>query len=368
MTRVPAARSKIAGRRIHPAPRPRDPILPMLASIGRALPNPDDGDWVFEPKYDGIRILAFVADGAVSLITRNGNEKAAQFPEIGEALRWLWKARRRPFVLDGEIVALKDDGPARFQALQARMHVTDASAIAAHRRTTPVALFAFDLLFDGKDSLVSEPWHVRRHLLHDVLSAPTPDVLRLSELLEGDPQSILDHAAEDGWEGVIAKRASSLYAPGKRSRDWLKLKVEQRQEFVVGGYTEPRNAREHFGALLLGYYDGDRLIYAGHTGGGFTRHSLADMWRRLKSIERRTSPFAPPEPRTNERPHWVRPCVIVEVKFNEWTSDGKLRQPIFVGVRDDKDPRDVVREPTATLDRARAAAATPRSTARRRRT
>lgn len=362
MTRYPVERTKVVGRR--PVVRLPDAIHPMLATTARELPASDDGDWIFEPKYDGIRILAFVAGGAVSLMTRNGNDKTAQFPEIADALKWLWKSRQQSFVLDGEIVALDAEGPARFQALQSRMHVSDPAAITAHRRTTPVALFAFDLLMDGKDSLVTEPWHVRRHLLHDVLSAPTPDVLRLSELLEGDPQSILDRAATNGWEGVIAKRASSRYAPGKRSRDWLKLKAEQRQEFVVGGYTEPRNSREHFGALLLGYYEGDRLVYAGHTGGGFSRQSLAEMWRRLQPLERRTSPFAPPIPRTNERPHWVRPSVVVEVKFNEWTSEGRLRQPIFIGIRDDKDAHEVVRERPLPLRRtaAKEGAATTRRT------
>jgi bifunctional non-homologous end joining protein LigD len=176
-----------------------------------------------------------------------------------------------------------------------------------------------------------------------LFSAPMPDVLRLSDVLEGDPPDMLARAAREGWEGVIAKRSDAPYLPGKRSRAWLKLKIEQRQEFVVGGYTEPRNSRQHLGAILLGYYDGDRFVYAGHTGGGFTQRSLLAMYKRLRPLERKTSPFSP-APRTNEKAHWVRPDVVVEVKFNEWTSDGKLRQPVFVGVRDDKDARDVVRE------------------------
>src|SRR5207249_11721645 len=147
--------------------------------------------------------------------------------------------------------------------------------------------------------------------------------------------------------GIIAKRADSPYEPGRRSRAWLKLKIEQRQEFVVGGFTEPRNAREHMGAILLAFYDANaHLIYAGHTGTGFTRTSLRDLFRRLARLERKTSPFST-TPRTNERAHWVRPTIVVEVKFNEWTADGKLRQPIFVGVRDDKDPREVRREPVS---------------------
>jgi bifunctional non-homologous end joining protein LigD len=154
---------------------------------------------------------------------------------------------------------------------------------------------------------------------------------------------MLARARRDGWEGIIAKRTDSTYDPGVRSRQWLKLKVEHRQEFVVGGWTEPRNTREHIGALLLGYFKGDRLQYVGHTGGGFTRAGLRDMHGRLSRLERKTSPFIAP-PRTNERAHWARPEVVVEVKFSEWTADGKLRQPIFLGVRDDKDARDVGRE------------------------
>jgi bifunctional non-homologous end joining protein LigD len=151
---------------------------------------------------------------------------------------------------------------------------------------------------------------------------------------------------------VIAKRTDMPYEPGVRAKHWLKLKVEHRQEFVVGGYTEPRNTRQHLGALLLGYHDRDgRLVYAGHAGGGFTRAGLAEMARRLAPLERKTSPFAEPV-RTNEPAHWVRPEVVVEVKFAEWTSDGKLRQPIYLGTRDDKDPREVTREGESVQKRA----------------
>ena len=162
---------------------------------------------------------------------------------------------------------------------------------------------------------------------------------------------------------MIAKRKDAIYEPGKRSRAWLKLKVEQRQEFVVGGYTEPRNSRQHLGAILLGYYDDDgNLVYAGHTGGGFSRASLSEMYRRLHALERKTCPFVK-QPRTNERAHWVRPRVVVEVKFNEWTADGKLRQPIFVGIRDDKDPTTVRREPvSAGVKSPRGAASASRAT------
>src|SRR6185312_2585738 len=154
-------------------------------------------------------------------------------------------------------------------------------------------------------------------------------------------EAMMRRARTHDWEGIIAKRADAPYEPGRRSRAWLKLKIERRQEFVVGGWTAPRKSREHIGALLLGYYDANgTLVYAGHTGTGFTRRGLADMYERLKRLERKTSPFATP-PKTNEAAHWTRPAIVVEIKFNEWTDDGRLRQPVFLGVRDDKPARAV---------------------------
>ena len=329
---------------------PRPALAPMLASVADELPNGEE--WTFEPKYDGIRILAFVADGSVSLLSRNGNAKTAQFPEIAAALAEVSRTRGKPFVLDGELVAMDGDTPARFQQLQNRMHVTDRAAIAARRGDSPVAYVVFDVLLDGDEALIHEAQHVRRAHLLQLLIPPVPHVLRVSDSLSGDATTLLEDARARGWEGVIAKRKDAPYEPGRRSRAWLKLKVEQRQEFVVGGYTEPRNSRQHLGAILLGYYDdAGQLVYAGPTGGGFSRATLTDMYRRLKTLERKSSPFVK-QPRTNERAHWVRPRVVVEVKFNEWTADGKLRQPIFVGVRDDKKPADVKREPISPVAKA----------------
>ena len=317
-------------------------LEPMYASIGTSVPAAEG--WTFEPKYDGIRVLAFVTKDAVRLVTRNGNDKTKQFPELAVALQTLGRKAERELVLDGEIIAVVDGEVARFQALQDRMHVKDAGTIADFASTQPAAIVLFDILVDGPDILLKEPWSTRRKHLERVLRRRTNDRLRLSESVPGDGEEMLERVRRDGWEGVIAKRTDSLYEPGVRSKAWLKLKIEHRQELVVGGWTEPRNTREHIGAILLGYFDGDRFIYVGHTGGGFTRAGLKDMYRRLARLERKTSPFAHP-PRTNERAHWTRPEVVVEVKFNEWTADGKLRQPIFLGVRDDKAARDVGLEP-----------------------
>ena len=342
-------------------PIPDSRITPMLATIGTTIPT--GAGWTFEPKYDGVRVLAFAAGASVRLITRNGKDKSHQFPEVTAGVRALALRRKRPFVLDGEIVAFSGDAPARFQALQSRMHLQGERDIAGQVKSTPSALIAFDLLVDGDSVLLDQPWNVRRKRLERFIGARAPKGLRLGDSAPGDGEKLLARARRDDWEGIIAKRVDSTYQPGARSRDWLKLKVEFRQEFVVGGYTEPRNTREHLGAILLGYFDGDDLVYVGHTGGGFTRESLAAMAKRLARLERKSSPFSTPV-RTNEKAHWVRPEIVVEVKFNEWTADSRLRQPIFLGVRDDKDPREVTREATSVQrgHRVARAAATRRRT------
>jgi bifunctional non-homologous end joining protein LigD len=317
------------------------PLEPMYASVGSEIPG---GGWTFEPKYDGIRVLAFATSSEVKLMTRNGKDKAAQFPEIVASLKKLATQTRHSLVLDGEIVALHDGEPARFQELQGRMHVKESNLIERRSSTAPAALILFDILMDGDEVLIREPWSERRARLLKRVGKRVTSQLRVTESSESDGKKMLEKARRQGWEGIIAKRIDSLYEPGHRSRAWLKLKIEFRQEFVVGGYTEPRNSREHIGALLLGYFDKDRFIYVGHTGGGFTRKGLEEMYRRLKPLERKTPPFEE-TPKTNEKAHWVKPEIVVEVKFNEWTADRRLRQPIFLGVRDDKDPEEVALEP-----------------------
>ena len=320
---------------------PLPTLQPMLASTGTGVPG---GDWTFEPKYDGIRVLAYCTKEEVLLITRNNLDKSRQFPEITEALRKVASSARRPMVLDGEIVALSGDAPGRFQGLQGRMHVLSDVAIAQHRKSSPAAIFIFDILMDGDEALVHEPWTERRKRLEKRLAKRVSSVVRLVESQSGDGERLLARARKDGWEGIIAKRTDARYEPGVRSRSWLKLKTDRQQELVVGGWTEPRNSRQHLGAILLGYYtDDDELVYAGHTGGGFSQQSLAEMYRLLKPLERSSSPFTT-TPKTNERPHWTKPEVVVEVRFNEWTADGKLRQPIFLGIRTDKPATEVRRE------------------------
>lgn len=309
----------------------------MYATIGNEIPS--EVGWTFEPKYDGMRALAFVTATRVRLMTRNGKDKAAQFPEVASALMALGRRRRRPLVLDGEVVALERNKAGHFQQLQGRFHLKSPEDIAAAASRTPAAIVVFDLLADGPDVLINEPANVRRHRLERIL-AGTSGAVRLSESSPNGARMVA-RARAGGWEGVIAKRVDSRYVPGARSRDWLKLKLQHREEFVIGGFTEPRRTRPYLGAILLGYFDRQRhLCYVGHTGGGFNRESLRDMVERLAPLEQPGCPFHE-IPRTNERAHWVRPRVVVEVKFAEWTADGRLRQPIFLGVRDDKNARDV---------------------------
>jgi bifunctional non-homologous end joining protein LigD len=330
-------------------------IAPMLASVGDGIPR--GAGWVFEPKYDGVRVLAYAESDGVALISRNGIDKAQSFPEIVEALTALRRRVKRPFVVDGEIVIMRGDTPARFQDLQSRMHVSDRAAVASLRRDMPAALMVFDLLMDGKTTIVGTPWRERRARLAALLEHVDDDdagTIRLSDVAE-DGAALLDEARAHAWEGVIAKRADAPYEVGRRSRSWLKVKLEQRQEFVIGGWTEPRRAREYFGAILLGYYDdAGKLVYAGHTGTGFSATSLRDLYKRLKPLEQSRSPFAT-TPKTNEPAHWVKPQIVAEIKFNEWTAGGNLRQPVFLGVRDDKAATDVVREPRSKISAGKSA-------------
>ena len=333
-----------------PTPRTNLPE-PMYATLGHSVPR--GGGWTFEPKYDGMRVLAEASAKRVRLVTRNGKDKSGQFPELVLGLRELAARAGRTLLLDGEVVARakrRRGGAApassEFQRLQSRMHLKDENEILRLAIEAPTSLVVFDLLRNGRASLLTRPWRERRdHLeaLFDEAADPDDTSVTISDNTTRG-SAMLTRARRAGWEGIIAKRIDARYQPGTRSDAWLKLKLLFRAEFVVGGFTEPRKTRPYFGALLLGAYDkAGTFVYVGHTGGGFTRDGLAEMHARLAKLERHTSPFVTP-PRTNERAYWVAPKVVVEVKFAEWTSDRLLRQPIFLGVRDDKSPRDVTIE------------------------
>jgi bifunctional non-homologous end joining protein LigD len=311
---------------------------------------------VYEPKYDGIRALVAAEPSAPARFwSRLGNEKTKQFPEIADAVDGLAKRLDRPVLIDGEIVALDDNGePCGFQNLQGRIHLKDpraadsaAARAAAGRQGPRVALIAFDMLRDGNEDLRALPLRDRRARLERVMRGVRDPRLRISEQVAGDGRELRARAERLGWEGLIAKNAESVYRSGRRSPEWCKLKLVRHQTCAVAGWTEPRGSRPFFGALLLGVYDEEgQLHYIGHTGAGFNDAELGRVWKKLQALKARNSPFAT-TPRTNERPHWVKPELVAEVKFTEWTADGKLRHPTYLGLRDDVVASAVRKEPDA---------------------
>jgi bifunctional non-homologous end joining protein LigD len=327
-------------------------LSPMLATLAEAPLQ--SRLLVYEPKYDGIRALVEIAPGrrgqpaAVRLWSRNGNEKTAQFPEVAQALATAARGVKAPLVLDGEIVALDEHGrPAGFQRLQGRMHLLGERDVARAERAQPAAFVAFDILVDGKEDLTRRSLTERRQRLEAVIGkfrVQPHDPIRLSEQVAADARELYARAKKEGWEGLIAKEAASTYQPGRRTPAWRKIKLLHEEEFVVGGWTEPRETRQHFGALLLGVYEDGRLIYVGHTGTGFDHKELTRVARLLAARETRTSPFSG-KIKTNEPPHWVRPDLVAQIRFTEWTADRKLRHPVYLGLRDDKAAADVRREP-----------------------
>jgi DNA ligase D-like protein (predicted ligase) len=283
-----------------------------------------DEGWIFERKLDGIRCLATKRDGDVSLRSRNDLDLAGRFPEIAQALAG---DPARDVVLDGEIVAFAG-GQTSFARLQQR-----------GERYAPVFYYVFDILRGDGEDLIELPLRERKRRLRRALAFDDP--LRFTTHRNRDGEAYYAQACAKGWEGVIAKRADSRYTHG-RSRDWLKFKCSAEQEFVIGGYTAPRGSRTELGALLLGYYDGDRLRYAGKVGTGFTRATLRGLSRALEPLRRDQSPFA--DAIRERQATWVAPELVAEVGFSEWTCDGRLRHPRFLGLREDKAAREVVRE------------------------
>ncbi len=334
----------------------------MLATLAEAPLS--DPNLVYEPKYDGIRAIVEVvprrrgAPATVAIWSRLGNDKTAQFPEIAGAVSRWGAARRRAAVLDGEIVALAADGePAGFQRLQERMHLAGERDVARAMVKTPSALVVFDILSDGDDDLCALSLRERRQRLVAALEPDVDHVLRLARQIEGDGRALMAEAQARGWEGLVAKDARSPYRSGRRSLEWRKLKLLKRQELVVGGYTEPRGSRTGFGALLLGLPGtGGKLRYAGHAGGGFSDKELARVTRLLASRKTTVCPFDV-VPVTNERPHWVRAELVAEVKFSAWTADGVLREPVYLGLREDVSSKDVRREEAVVTARRQVGAA-----------
>jgi bifunctional non-homologous end joining protein LigD len=320
--------------------------LVMLATLVETPPT--ESDWLFEIKYDGVRVLASRADDKVELRGRSGQVVTTKYPEVATALRALPLAR---FLLDGEIVALDDEGRSSFQRLQERMGLTRPADVERARAEVPVGMVAFDALgLDGRD-LRRLPLEARKECLK--LLVPARGVIAYGDHVEGHGAEFLAAACEQRLEGVIAKKRDSLYV-SRRSRDWLKIKCLLEQEFVIGGYTVPQGTRAHFGALHLGLYDNGELVYVSKVGTGFDDKTLALVSEKLRPLARATPPFARGTP-TGRGHHWVEPRLVGQVRFTEWTRDGGIRHPAFLGLRDDKRPEDCVRESPLAAPEAGAA-------------
>lgn len=331
---------------------------PQLATLVKEAPQGDQ--WVHEIKFDGYRIGCRIRGGRVSLISRNGKDWTHAFPEIVAAAG---KLGLRDALLDGEVAMVLPDGRTSFQALQ--------NAFTGEASRTALAYFVFDLLrLDGKP-LVSLTLEERKTRLKKLLGRGKTGRIRYAEHVEGRGEEFFQQACRIGLEGIISKRRDMPHRSGRHG-DWLKTKCTLRQEFVIGGFTEPEGARAGIGALVIGYFDKERFVFAGKVGTGFTHKMTLDMRRRLDAIEQKTCPFDPPPPGwLGRNAHWVKPTLVCEVEFTEWTDDGKIRHPSFQGLRADKKAREVGREkpheviptvpsPPASGSRIRIACSTPR--------
>jgi bifunctional non-homologous end joining protein LigD len=319
----------MAARRLHF-------VEPMKAALAPA--PPENGEWLYEVKFDGFRVLAVKNGKTVELWSRNEKPMNERFPGVVGAVR---KLSAGNCILDGEVCALNTEGKSSFQLLQNSGDVP-----------TPVVYYAFDVLFENGQDLRALTLTKRKTRLEAILLEAV-DPIRPSPFFTEDVKKILTKMEAAGAEGSIAKRQDSVYETGRRSGAWVKIKFHKGQEFVIAGYTLPRKSRKYFGSLILGYYQGKRLIFAGRVGTGFNDKSLREIYCKLKALESET-PYVQEvqEPSGRWRPkgwkasdsRWVKPNLVAQVQFTEWTDDGILRHPSFQGLRIDKNPRDVVRE------------------------
>lgn len=314
----------------------------MKARLSDNLPTTDD--WVYEIKFDGFRGLALKNGAEVRLISRNNRELGPKFPGVLSALR---KLPCDQLLLDGELVALDEKGRSSFQLLQSGGEVSSESA--------GLFFYVFDILnVNGRDT-TSLPLMKRKALLQTLLKGKS-DCIRYSDILTGDIEELSAIMRPMGLEGLIAKKRNSPYEIGARSGSWIKFKWASEQEFVIGGYTDPEGSRPYFGSVLVGYYDGPKLIFVGKVGTGFNTKLLKSLYDRFQKIRTDKTPFANlPErggvigPSQMRFCKWVQPTLVCQVRFTEWTRDNHLRQPVFLGLRDDKAPREVIKEQPASL-------------------
>lgn len=313
---------------------------PMLATAGTTADLPGS-EWLFELKWDGIRALVVAEGQKIRLLSRNGNDMSASYPELTDRDCW----PPQDFIADGEIIAVGPRGKPDFGLLQGRMKLTKPGDVKKARASIPVRLMLFDLLADGGEDLRRRPLEERRERLADFYR-PSDCPVRLSETLDERVEHILESARELGLEGVMAKRTDSRYVSGHRSRSWIKLKIEQTQEVVVGGWRPGRGERsDTVGALLLGVPAGEKLRYVGRVGSGFSTRELKELRQTMGGLARKTSPFEEVPALDAAGARWVTPDLVGEVTFGEWTGSGKLRHPVWRGWRLDKRPEDVIAEP-----------------------
>ena len=309
-------------------------IRPMLATL---IDKPfDDDEWLYEIKWDGYRAVAFLDGKSLRLVSRNQNDLTSAYPELQEIRS---NINAGTAILDGEIVALDDEGRSSFSLMQQRTGVGEGGRrIRRTRDDIPIVYYVFDLLYLNGYDLMRADLERRKQLLASIIERN--DRLRYSDHYIGQGTALLHAAAQRRLEGIVAKRRTSCYEQ-KRSREWLKIKIVKRQECVIGGYTDPRGSRENFGSVVLGLYDDQgRLIPVGQAGSGFTEETHAQMWQRLHALEVNRNPFFG-RVESDRRVHYVKPELVAEIKFTEWTHEGqsgaiKMRAPVFQGLRFDK--------------------------------
>ncbi len=323
----------------------------MLATLGERPPSGEG--WLFEIKFDGVRVLAARRGALVELYGRSGQLITGRYPDLVRALLAL---PMQHFLLDGEIVALDESGRPSFQRLQPRMALTNPREIEGAAARIPVEGVFFDCLALGGYDLRRLPLTRRKECLR--LLVPPLGPVHFVDHVQGDGQAFLEAAAEQHLEGIVAKRAGRAYAGG-RSGDWIKIKCQRRQEFVIGGYTDPQGSRGHFGALHVGLYDDGHLAYVSKVGTGFDEVGLKSLWEKLQPLARATPPFDTGEIPKGRSHHWVEPKLVCEVRFSDWTQDGGIRHPIFMGLRSDKRPEECRREAPLALPQDDAQTAVP---------
>ena len=313
-------------------------VVPMLATAGE-LPRDDDA-FAYEIKWDGVRAVSYIRDGHMHVESRNLNDITNRYPEIHGIVDAL---TGHSAVLDGEVVAFDESGRPSFGHLQRRMHLANQIEVRQRMGEVPIAYVLFDVLWVDGRSTMALPYAERRAVLDELVPEPG-SCWKVSTPHFGDGPALLEAARSQQLEGIVAKRADSVYEPGKRSRNWLKIKLQRTQEFVIGGWVPGEGNRTgHLGALLMGYYDDEGFRFAGKVGTGFSEKTLRSLKEMLAPIARDTSPFVDEVPWKLAR--FVEPTLIAEVTYTEWTQGNTLRHSSFKGLRDDKDPKDVGRDP-----------------------